>query len=320
MRVRCPRPIPEFARASPSIPFPFRPVCVVGLDHSIRVNKGIIRTPGITSQPQFPGLLGADPSPVRCACAFACRNSRIAPRRFSRPSLSLSLSPISFFTVRSLHRCNGGDPCSFRLLTWFLVRGLLIWRFVYLPLCSDRCCFPAAVSAACRGQQAQAARLYPCRATIHGGEAVAAARRGEEAAGDGQQRRRRGVRPMDGVALQAAHYLGAPRRRVPSHVSKRPRILLLLLLLSLSPALAWGDGEACFVSPFATVFVRLRLTRRLGFLRVRKGFVCLCWAKYKSCQRDTTRCCNSVRDETQPCIVVFSFIFLFSFFLKNEKI
>jgi hypothetical protein len=125
---------------------------------------------------------------------------------------------------------------------------------------------------------------------------------------------------MDGVALQAAHYLGAPRRRVPSHVSKRPRILLLLLSLSLSPALAWGDGEACFVSPFATVFVRLRLTRRLGFLRVRKGFVCLCWAKYKSCQRDTTRCCNSVRDETQPCIVVFSFMFLFSFSLKNEKI
>jgi hypothetical protein len=63
----------------------------------------------------------------------------------------------------------------------------------------------------------------------HGGEEAAegAARRESEATAP----RHRGVRPVDGVAVQAAHHLGAPRRRLPSHVSKcnrRPRSLLLV--------------------------------------------------------------------------------------------
>lgn len=59
----------------------------------------------------------------------------------------------------------------------------------------------------------------------HGGEAAKGAARGGEkpwsAGDDGQRRprRRRGVRPVDGVAVQAAHHLGASRRRLPSHVS-----------------------------------------------------------------------------------------------------
>lgn len=154
---------------------------------------------------------------------------------------------------------------------------------------------------------------------IHGGEAVAAARRGEEAAGDEQlrRRRRRGVRPMDGVALQAAHHLGAPRRRLPSHVSKRPRILLLLLLLEPHTG-AHGEGEPCLVSPFATVFARLRLTRRLQFLRVRKGLPVLGKVQELPEGYHRTRCCNSVRDETQPCtLVVFSCMFFPSFFFLS---
>lgn len=59
----------------------------------------------------------------------------------------------------------------------------------------------------------------------HGGEAEdeASRRRGEEARSGGGWRRR-GVRPMDGVALQAAHHLGAPRRCLPSNVSALPRL------------------------------------------------------------------------------------------------
>jgi hypothetical protein len=145
-------------------------------------------------------------------------------------------------------------------------RGRLIRRFAYRPSAlSDRCSLSGGFRGVSRAGAGGSARLFPPRAIIHGGEAAPAARRGEEAAaGDG---RRRGVRPVDGVALQAAHHLGAPRRRLPSHVSKRPRILLLLLL---APART-GRGRA--LSGFACCY-RVRTTPfdwRLQFLRLRKG-------------------------------------------------
>jgi hypothetical protein len=102
---------------------------------------------------------------------------------------------------------------------------------------------------------------------------------------------------MDGVALQAAHHLGAPRRRLPSHVSNRPRILLLY------PARA-HTGRALriwFRSPLASCY-RVRTTTpldpRVPFLRGRKQTACLCAVclpKYQSCQgqRQVLQQCQS---------------------------
>jgi hypothetical protein len=77
--------------------------------------QGHPRTAGSTEslpRPPIPGLLGADPSPVRRACAFACRNRRTVLR------LSSSLFHISLLS--SSHRCNGRSMLApFRLfLTW----------------------------------------------------------------------------------------------------------------------------------------------------------------------------------------------------------
>jgi hypothetical protein len=86
----------------------------------------------------------------------------------------------------------------------------------------------------------------------HGGEEAAegAARRESEATAP----RHRGVRPVDGVAVQAAHHLGAPRRRLPSHVSKcnrRPRSLLLVRLVSFrlrydTHTVCWRDASSVY--------------------------------------------------------------------------
>lgn len=116
---------------------------------------------------------------------------------------------------------------------------------------------------------------------------------------------------MDGVALQAAHHLGAPRRRLPSHVSKRPRILLLLLLLLLAPR---TGRLALFGFAFATVFVRLHFdSRAWKFLRVRKGLSVLGQSTRAASARDTTRCCNGVRAETAAmhscCFLLYMFFF-----------
>jgi hypothetical protein len=199
---------------------------------------------------------------VAHVCAPACRNSGIALRSSRALRSLLSVSFLSFVPPAGdpIHACS-----SFGSVCWLGSFGAAAARPANLaaciPLCSGQVLLPGGFRCRCVVPVPRAgaggSRLFSSRAIVHGGEAAPAARRGEEAAGDGQ-RRRRGVRPMDGVALQAAHHLGAPRRRLPSHVSNCPRILRLL---SLDP--------------------------RVPFLRGRKQTACLCAVclpKYKSCQ------------------------------------
>jgi hypothetical protein len=112
---------------------------------------------------------------------------------------------------------------------------------------------------------------------------------------------------VDGVALQAAHHLGASRRRLPSHVSA-----LLQFSSSSLPRAPRERGRGrelpCFVWPLPATAAVLA-----EFLRVRKG---LCSGSTRAA-RDT-RCCNSVRVERRPCTLVAFFSFIFRLLPKRS--
>jgi hypothetical protein len=119
---------------------------------------------------------------------------------------------------------------------------------------------------------------------------------------------------VDGVAVQAAHNLGAPRRRLPSHVSKEAP--------SISPPLSLPRripyGEVA-LSRFAFATHRV-----LGWVasmpRLFTGAKRHCVGGGSTIAARDTRCCNSVRVERRACILV-DFLFyspLSFFFLKAD--
>jgi hypothetical protein len=77
---------------------------------------------------------------------------------------------------------------------------------------------------------------------------------------------------VDGVAVQAAHNLGAPRRRLPSHVSKEAPSISPPL--SLPRRIPYGEvalSRFAFATHRVLGWVGLRRCR--DFLLVRKGIV-----------------------------------------------
>lgn len=139
--------------------------------------------------------------------------------------------------------------------------------------------------------------------------------------------RRRRTAPAAAAARSTTHGRRGSTSRTPSRCSSSAPAFSCKQAptnsppppLARAPHRRTRRGRALF--GFAFCYARLRLTRRLQFLRVRKGLPVLGKVQELPEGYHRTRCCNSVRDETQPCtLVVFSCMFFPSFFFLSENI